>query len=91
MLYPYSRTLKLGSTGADVKALQQFLNSKGFTVTATGPGSPGLESTYFGPATHRAVIRFQETYRAEILTPNGLTSGTGVFGPSSIRKANGLR
>ncbi len=54
-------TLKLGSRGAQVKELQQFLNacSSDTKVAATGAGSAGYETTYFGPATKRAVIAFQ--------------------------------
>ncbi len=54
-------TLKLGSRGAQVKELQQFLNacSSDTKVSATGVGSAGYETTYFGPATKKAVIAFQ--------------------------------
>jgi len=52
--YNFTRDLTLGSTGDDVKALQQFLNSKGFTVAASGAGSVGNESTYFGTLTQSA-------------------------------------
>ena len=54
-------TLKLGSRGAQVKELQQFLNacSSDTKVAATGAGSAGYETTYFGPATKKAVIAFQ--------------------------------
>jgi peptidoglycan hydrolase-like protein with peptidoglycan-binding domain len=54
-----SRDLSLGVSGEDVLALQQLLNTDGYAVAATGPGSPGNETTYFGPATEAAVIRFQ--------------------------------
>ncbi|MDO8620098.1 MAG: peptidoglycan-binding domain-containing protein, partial [bacterium] len=86
----FTKPLKLGSRGADVQNLQIFLNTNGFTVAPTGAGSKGLETTYFGPATARAVTRFQEAYRSEILTPNNLSRGTGYFGPSTLRKLNTL-
>ena len=64
----------------DVKKLQAYLNSKGFTVAGSGYGSLGNETEYFGPLTRSALIKFQEQYRAEILTPLGLVNGTGFFG-----------
>ncbi len=54
-----SRNLSLGMSGDDVRALQVFLNAKGYTVALSGAGSVGLESTYFGPATRAAVIKYQ--------------------------------
>lgn len=77
----FLRTLKMGMSGEDVRELQKLLNTDtGTRVSLTGAGSPGNETTYFGPATHRALIAFQEKYRGEILVPLGLTQGTGVFG-----------
>ena len=80
----FSRTLKIGMSGEDVRILQQILNRNVDTkVTYSGIGSSGQESTYFGSLTQSAVIRFQEKYRQQILQPNGLLSGTGVVGPST--------
>src|SRR3989344_9696504 len=40
--YTFTRSLTVGSQGADVKALQQFLNSNPATkVASSGAGSPG--------------------------------------------------
>jgi len=86
----FTRNLTVGATGADVLELQKLLNSKGYTVATAGAGSAGMESQYFGPATKAAVAKMQEAYAAEILTPLGLTTGTGYFGASTRAKANTL-
>ena len=58
---PLLRDLSIGMTGEDVRALQVFLNARGFTVALQGAGSPGNETSYFGPATRAAVARFQSS------------------------------
>lgn len=55
----FTRDLRVGMSGADVKRLQQILNKQGFVIATTGAGSPGLESTYFGPKTSTALSRLQ--------------------------------
>jgi hypothetical protein len=77
------RVLQLGDIGDDVKVLQKFLNTHGYTVAASGPGSVGNETSRFGDATKAALIRFQEAYADRILTPQGLTKGTGMYGPAT--------
>ncbi|MEX0918133.1 MAG: hypothetical protein WDZ93_03180 [Candidatus Paceibacterota bacterium] len=87
----WSRDLGQGSTGADVLALQRFLNSNSDTrLAVSGAGSPGMETQYYGPITASAVSKFQVKYRAQVLTPLGLVNPTGYFGPSSRVQANML-
>lgn len=69
----FVRSLTLNSSGADVRILQQFLNSQGFVVSTTGYGSPGNETFYFGPATRAALVRYQKA--------NNITPAVGYFGP----------
>jgi cell wall-associated NlpC family hydrolase len=45
-----TRTLKQGSSGSDVRALQRYLDATGYDTTADGQ---------FGPATRRSVMAFE--------------------------------
>lgn len=87
--YTWTRDLSSGAKGGDVMKLQQFLNADPDTrVAATGAGSVGAETEFYGPATAAAVSKFQVKYRSEILSPAGLVNPTGYFGPSSRTSAN---
>lgn len=89
--YTWTRSLTIGASGADVMKLQQFLNSDPETrVSASGVGSVGMETEYYGALTGAAVAKFQTKYRADILTPLGLVNATTYFGPSTMAKANAL-
>ena len=74
----FSRSLTLGSTGDDVKCLQQYLNAAGHTLAASGVGSPGNETSYFGPLTRTAVASWQAA--------NDVSPAVGYFGPISQAK-----
>lgn len=88
----FSRTLYVGMRGEDVRALQKFLNTDPETrVAESGAGSSGNETDYFGGATKRAIIKFQEKYREDILAPVGLTAGLGIFGPKTKEKISMLQ
>ena len=47
-----SRTLRVGSSGSDVRALQRYLDKAGYDTTSDGE---------FGPATRRSVKSFEST------------------------------
>ena len=89
--YTWTRDLNMGATGADVMKLQQFLNANADTrVSASGAGSVGAETEYYGALTGAAVAKFQVMYRAEILTPLGMVNPSTYFGPSTRAKANSV-
>jgi peptidoglycan hydrolase-like protein with peptidoglycan-binding domain len=83
----FYRNLKVGMSGEDVRLMQRILNSDArTTIASSGTGSPGSESTYFGAKTKLAVIKFQELYKSEVLTPANLSSGSGYVGALSRAK-----
>ena len=69
----FSKDLTLGSSGADVTALQNWLISKGHTIAAGATG-------YFGAQTKSAVAAWQASA--------GITPAAGYFGPKSRAVAN---
>ncbi len=85
----FSRSLRLGNIGNDVRYLQMFLNASLDTqIASSGTGAPGKETRLFGGLTKAAVIRFQEKYADQILKPSGLVKGTGFVGEATKRKIN---
>jgi len=66
----------------DVIALQDALKYEGcfpYQQKSTG---------WFAGLTYGAVIKFQEKYRKDILTPLGLSKGTGYVGPATRKQLN---
>lgn len=82
-----TRGLDIGAVGSDVRTLQRILNADPDTrIASAGTGSPGHESTYFGPATASAVKKFQLKYG---LAKAG-SAGYGYVGPTTRAKLNAL-
>jgi len=69
----FSRDLTIGSTGADVTALQNWLISKSFAIAAGATG-------YFGAQTQAALAKYQAA--------NGISPAAGYFGPITRAKVN---
>jgi hypothetical protein len=78
--FQFTKLLRLGSNDAEVAKLQEYLNSQGFIVSASGDGSVGHEITKFGKKTQQALAAFQLAHADKVLAPAGLSKPTGVFG-----------
>ncbi len=84
----FARNLGYLSKGADVTALQQFLNQNNFPVAPNGViGSPGHETTLFGLATKAALKKFQSQYKTQI----GISAATGALDTLTRNFINSLK
>lgn len=75
--YTFSHDLTVGSRGADVTALQQFLVAKGDLVMPTG-----VAYGYFGSLTKDALAKFQAA--------NNISPAAGYFGPITMKAVNAM-
>jgi methionine-rich copper-binding protein CopC len=73
----------LNNLRTSTKALQSALEQEGFTIDATEKSKRD-----FGLSTASAVVQFQNKYKAQILTPRGLASGTGVVDEDTRKVLN---
>ena len=81
--FQFNTNLTVGSTGEEVLNLQKVLNASADTqVAASGVGSSGSETSYFGGLTKSAVIKFQ--------TKHGISPVAGYVGPVTRAKLNSL-
>ncbi|HWO07659.1 MAG TPA: peptidoglycan-binding domain-containing protein [Candidatus Paceibacterota bacterium] len=76
--YAFTMTHQMGDNGGEVMQIQKFLNSHGAQVAASGPGSPGNETSYFGALTRAAVAKWQAA--------NGVSPAAGYWGPITRAK-----
>ena len=76
--YTFTKPLKYGDIGEDVKALQKVLVLEGCLVLKEPTGN------FYG-MTRSGVIKLQEKYASAILTPVGLKTGTGYVGTSTLK------
>jgi len=84
--YTFNVNLRYGDSGLEVSALQKALESQGLFSA----NSSEKINSFFGSATTASVIRFQEKYKSEILTPLGLNLGTGTVASATRKKLNAL-
>lgn len=75
--YTYNMDLTIGSTGADVVALQDFLISKGHLVMPAG-----VAKGYFGALTQSALAKYQASV--------GIAPAAGYFGPITRAHMNAM-
>lgn len=85
--YNWERNLTVGNRGEDVDALVKALIREGVIAN---PSNENILGEDFNEQLAAAVVKFQEKYKKEILTPSGLKNGTGYVGPSTRAQLNRL-
>ena len=76
-VFDFRNDLTIGSTGGDVAALQEWLESKGYLTMP-----PGVARGYLGPLTRAALVKFQIS--------QGIVPPAGYFGPMTRAKLKQL-
>lgn len=85
--YTFTKNLVPHSQGPDVVALQHILDLEGCYTYQPTDGSPKYTGNYLGE-TEKSVVKLQEKYASEILTPLGLVHGTGLVYASTLAWLN---
>ena len=90
--HTFNANLRVGDRGDEISYLQQALEKEGFAIADADKAreSETTQSNVFGDSTAAAVTGFQQKYKDEILTPNGLQYGTGYVGRATRAKLNQL-
>lgn len=81
LCYDFKTTLRQGDTGDMVRRLQFFMTEEGINI-------PPSEYGTYGSATVAAVTTYQQKYASDILTPQQMTAGNGIFGKATRTKLN---
>src|SRR3989344_4643506 len=76
--YAFTTTHQQGQSGGEIMWIQKFLNSHGAQVAASGAGSPGNETSYYGALTKAGVAKWQAA--------NGVAPAAGYWGPITRAK-----
>jgi peptidoglycan hydrolase-like protein with peptidoglycan-binding domain len=76
---PFTKRMKIGAVGAEVKRMQAFLKSQGYKVDRIG---------VFGFRTEKAVIQFQKKYLNDVVIASGSKNPTGLWYEFTMKKAN---
>lgn len=79
--FVFNKNLKFGMDDPDVAELQKFLDTHGFPIATTGPGSLDQLSTIFGKKTKNSLILFQKSVHL---------LASGYFGPKTRAYVNKL-
>lgn len=80
-VFAVTTPMKVGDKGPNVKQLQAVLIYEGLLNIKTATG-------FFGGLTKASVIKLQNKYKSDILTPVGLKIGTGLVGKSTLSFLN---
>ena len=81
----FNTNIRFNDKGEDVERLQMFLADQGPEIYPDG-----LVTGWFGLLTREAVVRFQENYLEDVLTPWEISQGTGFVGTTTRAKINEL-
>lgn len=76
--YAFTMTHQQGQSGGEIMWIQKFLNSHGAQIAASGAGSPGNETAYYGGLTKAALAKWQAA--------NGVSPAAGYWGPVTRAK-----
>jgi len=88
IIFQFKSELKTGSQGEEVRKLQECLANP--SVGGADIFPEAKITGFFGTDTKNAVIKFQEKYAADILTPQNMKNGTGTVSKATRQKLNDL-